>query len=139
MSNLNLCQFIGRAGKDPVTRYSSSGDAITNITLAVDGSYKNKSGEKVDKCEWVNIVFYRKIAEIAGEYLKKGSLVYVSGRLETRKWQDKSGQDRYTTEIIATDMKLLGSKPSDAQESRPANKTQNTGTGFEDDVDLIPF
>lgn len=139
MSNLNLCQFIGRAGKDPVTRYSSSGDAITNITLAVDGSYKNKSGEKVDKCEWVNIVFYRKIAEIAGEYLKKGSLVYVSGRLETRKWQDKSGQDRYTTEIIATDMKMLGGKPSDAQETRQANKQQNTGTGFDDMEDDIPF
>lgn len=139
MSNLNLCQFIGRAGKDPVTRYSSSGDAITNITLAVDGSYKNKSGEKVDKCEWVNIVFYRKIAEIAGEYLKKGSLVYVSGRLETRKWTDKNGVERYTTEIIATEMKMLGGKPSDAQESRPSQKTQNTGTGFDDMEDDIPF
>ena len=142
MSNLNLCQFIGRAGKDPVTRYSSSGDAITNITLAVDGSYKNKSGEKVDKCEWVNIVFYRKIAEIAGEYLKKGSLVYVSGRLETRKWQDKSGQDRYTTEIIATEMKLLGSKP-EGQQSNSAGQQQQQGgggnTGFDADEYLIPF
>jgi len=100
MSSLNQCNFIGRVGRDPETRYSTSGDAITNITLAVDDSYKNKSGEKVDKCEWVNVTFYQKLAEIAGKYLIKGSLVYVSGKIETRKYTDKNGVEP-TAEALA--------------------------------------
>lgn len=85
------------------------------------------------------MTIYGKLAEIASKYVEKGKQIYISGRMSTRKWQDKSGQDRYTTEIIATDMKLLGGKPSDAQETRQANKQQNTGTGFDDMQDDIPF
>ena len=144
MASLNQCNFIGRVGRDPETRYSSSGDAITNITLAVDDSYKNKSGEKVEKCEWVNITFYRKLAEISGEYLKKGSLIYVSGKMETRKYTDKAGIEKYATSIIASDMKMLGTKPSGSADSGndapERSSQQRTGTGFDDmDDDLIPF
>lgn len=134
MSSLNLCQFIGRVGKDPETRYSSSGDAITNISLAVDDSYKNKQGEIVEKCEWVNITFFGKLAEIAEKYLKKGSLIYVAGKQETRKYTDKSGVDKYATSIIADKMKMLGSKP---QEGEP--KAKSNASGFEDFEDDIPF
>lgn len=143
MASLNQCNFIGRVGRDPETRYSSSGDAITNITLAVDDSYKNKSGEKVEKCEWVNITFYRKLAEIAGEYLKKGSLVFVSGKMETRKYTDKAGIEKYATSIIAHEMKMLGSKQqvsADSGNDAPdRSRQQSTGSGFDDMDDDIPF
>lgn len=139
MASVNKVILIGNLGKDPETKYMSSGDAVTNITLATTESWKDKNGEKQQKTEWNRVTFYRKLAEIAGQYLKKGSPVYVEGKLETRKWTDKNGVDRYTTEIIATDMKMLGGKPSDAQESRPSQKTQNTGTGFDDMEDDIPF
>lgn len=139
MASVNKVILIGNLGKDPETRYMSNGDAVTNIALATTEVWKDKNGEKQQKTEWNRVTFYRKLAEIAGQYLKKGSPVYVEGRLETRKWTDKNGIERYTTEIIATDMKMLGGKPGDAQESRPAQKTQNTVTGFEVDGDLIPF
>lgn len=139
MASVNKVILIGNLGKDPETKYMSSGDAVTNITLATTESWKDKNGEKQQKTEWNRVTFYRKLAEIAGQYLKKGSPVYVEGKLETRKWTDKNGVDRYTTEIIATDMKMLGGKPSDAQETRQANKQQNTGTGFDDMEDDIPF
>lgn len=138
MTSLNQCNFIGRIGKDPETRYSTSGDAITNITLAVDDSYKNKSGEKVEKCEWVNVTFYRKLAEIAGEYLVKGSLVYVSGKMETRKYTDKNGVERYATNIIANDMKMLSSKQGNSYQSE-RTKTETQSGGFDDMDDDIPF
>lgn len=143
MASLNKVMLIGRIGRDPETRYSSSGDAITNITLAVDDSYKNKSGEKVEKCEWVNITFYRKLAEISGEYLKKGSLIYVSGKMETRKYTDKAGIEKYATSIIASDMKMLGTKPSGSaysgNDAPERSSQQSTGTGFDDMDDDIPF
>jgi len=141
MASLNQCNFIGRVARDPETRYSSSGDAITNITLAVDDSYKNKEREKVDRCEWVNITFYRKLAEIASEYLKKGSLIYVSGKIETRKYTDKNGVEKYTTSIIANSMKMLGSRQGGAESNAPdkSNSKQHTGTGFDDTEDDIPF
>lgn len=110
MASVNKWIGIGNLTKDPETRYSSSGDAITNITIACNETWKNKNGEKQEKVEFVRIVFYRKLAEIAGEYLEKGRPVYIEGKLETRKWTDKNGQDRYTTEIIASDMKMLGAK-----------------------------
>ena len=138
MASLNQCNFIGRVGRDPETRYSSSGDAITNITLAVDDSYKNKSGDKVEKCEWVNVTFYRKLAEIAGEYLVKGSLVYVSGKIETRKYTDKNGAEKYSTSIIANSMQMLGSKQGNSEPSERA-KTETQSGGFDDMVDDIPF
>lgn len=137
MASLNQCNFIGRVGRDPETRYSQSGDAITNITLAVDESYKDKSGSKVDKCEWVNVTFYRKLAEIAGEYLVKGSLVFVSGKIETRKYTDKNGVEKYSTSIIANSMQMLGSKQGNSEQSE-RTKTETQSGGFYDSED-IPF
>ena len=141
MSSLNQCNFIGRLGRDPETRYLTNGDAVTNITLAVDESYKDKSGNKVDKCEWINVTFYRKLAEIVGQYLIKGSLVYVSGKMQTRKWTDKNGIERYTTEIIASDMKMLSSKQNanNKESDLTQQRSDNTDTGFDDMDDDIPF
>lgn len=110
--SVNKVILIGRLGKDPETRYMPNGEAVTNATLATSENWKDKTGEKQEKTEWHNLVFYRRLAEIAGEYLKKGSQVYVEGKLQTRKWQTKEGQDRYTTEIIVNEMTMLGGKSS---------------------------
>ncbi len=111
MASVNKVILVGNLGRDPETRYSTSGAAICNITIATSRQWKDKaSGEKREETEWHRVVFYDRLAEIAGEYLKKGRPVYVEGRLKTRKWQDKEGQDRYTTEIIAEEMQLLGSR-----------------------------
>ncbi len=110
--SVNKVILIGRLGKDPETRYMPNGEAVTNATLATSETWKDKSGAKQEKTEWHNLVFYRRLAEVAGEYLKKGSMIYVEGRLQTRKWQDKEGKDRYTTEIIANEMTMLGGKSS---------------------------
>jgi len=122
MAAVNKVILVGRLGKDPETRYMTSGEAVTNATLATSENWKDKSGEKQEKTEWHNLVFYRKLAEIAGEYLKKGSLIYVEGKLQTRKWQTKEGQDRYTTEIVVSEM--LGSK-SDGGHQENHNDGQN--------------
>lgn len=108
--SVNKAILIGRLGKDPETRYMTNGEAVTNVSLATSENYKDKSGEKQERTEWHNLVFYRRLAEIAGEYLKKGSMIYVEGRIQTRKWQDKEGKDRYTTEIVVNEMTMLGSK-----------------------------
>jgi single-strand DNA-binding protein len=111
MASVNKVILVGNLGRDPETRYSTSGAAICNVTIATSRQWKDKaSGEKREETEWHRVVFYDRLAEIAGEYLKKGRPVYVEGRLKTRKWQDKEGQDRYTTEIIAEEMQLLGSR-----------------------------
>jgi single-strand DNA-binding protein len=111
MASVNKVILIGNLGRDPETRYAPSGGAICNVSIATTRAWKDKnSGEKQEETEWHRVVFYDRLAEIAGEYLKKGRSVYVEGRLKTRKWQDKEGQDRYTTEIIATDMQMLGSR-----------------------------
>ncbi len=111
MASVNKVILVGNLGRDPETRYSTSGAAICNITIATSRQWKDKaSGEKREETEWHRVVFYDRLAEIAGEYLKKGRPVYIEGRLKTRKWQDKEGQDRYTTEIIAEEMQLLGSR-----------------------------
>lgn len=100
MASVNKVILVGNLGADPETRYMPNGDAVTNVRLATTDSWKDKaSGEKKEITEWHRVVFYRRLAEIAGEYLRKGSSVYVEGRIRTRKWQDKDGQDRYTTEI----------------------------------------
>ncbi len=113
MASVNKVILVGNLGRDPETRYSTSGAAICNVTIATSRQWKDKtSGEKKEETEWHRVVFYDRLAEIAGEYLKKGRPVYVEGRLKTRKWQDKEGQDRYTTEIIAEEMQLLGSRDS---------------------------
>jgi single-strand DNA-binding protein len=111
MASVNKVIIVGNLGKDPETRYSPNGGAICNVRIATTRNWKDKAtGEKKEETEWHSVVFYDRLAEIAGEYLKKGRSVYVEGRLKTRKWQDKEGQDRYTTEIIAQEMQLLGSR-----------------------------
>jgi single-strand DNA-binding protein len=111
MASVNKVIIIGNLGKDPETRYLPSGDAVTNITVATTESWKDKkSGDKQEHTEWHRISFFGRQAEVAGEYLKKGSPVYVEGRIRTRKWQDKDGQDRYSTEVVADRLQLLGSR-----------------------------
>src|SRR5512145_1692753 len=111
MASVNKVILIGNLGRDPETRYTADGAAITNITIATSDRWKDKaSGEMKESTEWHKVAFFGRLAEIAGEYLKKGRPVYVEGRLRTRKWQDKEGQDRYTTEIVAENMQMLGSR-----------------------------
>lgn len=150
MASVNKVILIGNLGKDPETRYMSNGEAVTNITLATTDTWKDKNGDKQEKTEWHRVTFYRKLAEIAGEYLKKGRSVYVEGRLETRKWTDKNGMDRYTTDIIATDMKMLGNRsesgsfegPQHEEDATPSPASSNAArstSGFDDMDDDIPF
>ena len=112
---VNKVILVGNLGRDPEVRYMPSGNAVANVTLATTESWKDKqTGEKQERTEWHNVVFFSRLAEIAGEYLKKGSQVYVEGSLRTRKWQDKNGNDRYTTEIVANDMQMLGGRGGSA-------------------------
>ncbi|HUP29961.1 MAG TPA: single-stranded DNA-binding protein [Usitatibacter sp.] len=157
MASVNKVILIGNLGRDPETRYMPDGGAITNISIATTENWKDKNGEKQEKTEWHRVAFFGKLAEIAGEYLKKGSQVYVEGRLQTRKWQDKDGADKYTTEIVANAMQMLGSRqgmggggadrgepPSERESgggakpsgSKPAAKAGGKFDDFEDD---IPF
>jgi len=111
MASVNKVILVGNLGRDPEVRYTPSGAAVCNISLATTRNWKNKdSGERQEETEWHRVVFYDRLAEIAGEYLKKGRSVYVEGRLKTRKWQDKDGVEKYTTEIIAEQMQLLGGR-----------------------------
>ncbi len=112
---VNKVILVGNLGKDPETRYMPSGGAVTNISIATSESWKDKqTGEQQERTEWHNIAFFGRLAEIAAEYLRKGSQVYVEGRLRTRKWQDKQGQDRWTTEIVAEEMQMLDSRSGGA-------------------------
>src|SRR5210317_1868085 len=112
---INKVILAGNLGGDPETRYTASGSAITNITLATTDSWRDKqSGETQERTEWHRIVFFNRLAEIAGEYLRKGRQVYIEGSLRTRKWQDQNGQDRWTTEIVANEMQMLGNRGDDA-------------------------
>lgn len=120
MASVNKVILVGNLGKDPEIRYMPNGEAVANFSIATTDSWKDKQGQKQEKTEWHNIVMYRRLAEIAGEYLKKGRPVYVEGRLQTRKWQTKEGQDRYTTEIVADQMQMLGS-----------GGREGSGTGYE--------
>lgn len=144
MAALNKVLLIGNLGADPETRYTTSGDAVCSIRLATTDTWRDKaSGEQREATEWHRIVFYRRLAEIAGQYLKKGSQVYIEGRLRTRKWQDKDGQDRYTTEIEATEMKMLGRREGGgaANASLPSSGgAPGSGRGSADlDDSDIPF
>ncbi len=157
MASVNKVILVGNLGADPETRYMPSGDAIANIRLATTDTWKDKtSGEKKEQTEWHRVAFFGKLAEIAGQYLKKGSQVYIEGSLRTRKWQDKEGQERYTTEIRADVMQMLGSRQGmgDAppRESAPpsggarrqepqgaASNGGSSGGGFGDMDDDIPF
>ncbi len=150
---VNKVILIGNVGKDPDVRYMPNGNAVANVTLATSESWKDKnSGETQERTEWHRVVFFRRLAEIVGEYVKKGSKIYVEGRLQTRKWQDQSGQDRYTTEIVADEMQMLDSKGgggasydsgrSDSSSgSRPANDPVPSAAAMPDDGfdDDIPF
>lgn len=108
---VNKAILIGNLGRDPEVRYSPSGAAVANVSIATTDSWKDKNtGEQQERTEWHRVVFFGRLAEIVGEYLKKGSQVYIEGRLQTRKWQDKEGNDRFTTEIVANDMQMLGSR-----------------------------
>jgi len=132
MASVNKVILVGNLGRDPETRYTTSGDAVTNIRVATTDTWKDKNGEKQERTEWHTVVFFGRQAEIAGEYLKKGRQVYVEGRLQTRKWQDKEGQDRYTTEIVADRMQMLGSRegsgaPVAAEPSERASTAEPRG------------
>lgn len=138
---VNKVILVGHLGADPETRYMPSGGAVTNVRLATSEGWKDKtSGEQQERTEWHNVAFFGRLAEIAGEYLRKGSQVYVEGRLRTRKWQDREGHDRYTTEIIANDMQMLGGRPGAGApaKSMPSEQVAN-GPPAEDFDDDIPF
>jgi len=148
MASLNKAMFIGNLGRDPEIRYMPSGEAMANFSIACTDSFKDKSGEKQERTEWVRIIMFGKQAEIAGEYLKKGAPVYIEGRLQTRKWQNKEGVDQYTTEVVADRMQMLGGRQSgtdrDAGEghersSAPAKAPAQAPSGFDDFEDDIPF
>ena len=119
MASVNKVILVGNLGRDPEVRYMPNGDAVANYSIATTETWKDKNGMRQEKTEWHNIVMYRRLAEIAGEYLKKGSSVYIEGRLQTRKWQDKQGNDRYTTEIIADQLQMLGGRNSNAAGQTP--------------------
>ena len=161
MASVNKVILIGNLGRDPEVRYAPSGSAICNVTLATSRQWKDKnSGERQEETEWHRVVFYDRLAEIAGEYLKKGRPVYVEGRLKTRKWTDKDGVEKYTTEIVADQMQLLGSRegmgggdegggggggysrPAARPSAPPAaapRQAAKPSTGFDDMDDDIPF
>lgn len=138
MASVNKVIVLGNLGKDPEMRYMPNSEAVCNFSIATTENWKDKDGVKQAKTEWHNIVMYRKLAEIAGEYLKKGSAVYLEGKLQTRKWQTKEGQDRYSTEIIADQMQMLSGKsePSEvsAKPIREHEAQPNTFDNFDDDV-----
>ena len=152
---LNKAFLFGNLTKDPEVRYMTTGEAVANCSIACNEKWKNKAGEKQESVEYINLVFYRRLAEVVGEYLKKGSMIYVEGKLQTRKWQDKEGKDRYTTDIIVNEMTMLGGKPQggeqhdDAQpERQPETRSapaaarrppQDQIGAFADFSDDIPF
>ncbi len=147
MGNLNKVMIIGHLGQDPDIRHAPSGDEVANMTVATSESWKDKNGERQEKTEWHRVVAFGKLAEICGQYLQKGSEVYFEGRLQTRKWTDKEGQDRYTTEIVATQLQMLGGKQDRERSEKPAASRSRSGGGaakhtapaddeFDDD---IPF
>ena len=148
MASVNKVILVGNLGADPETRFMPSGDPICNLRLATTDSYKDKSsGERKDTTEWHRVVMFNRLAEIAGQYLKKGSQVYIEGRIQTRKWTDKEGQERYSTEIVANEMKMLGKRegmgaPQDNNDSAdyaPAPRKDKPKPAFDDLGDDIPF
>lgn len=158
MASVNKVILVGNLGRDPEVRYLPSGDPVANVTIATSSRYKNKSGEMVEETEWHRVTFFGRLAEIVSQYLKKGRSVYVEGRIKTRKYTDKDGQEKYATDIIASEMQMLGSRegmgePNDgdddgaargARSQTPARQQQagaasKAGSGFDDMDDDIPF
>jgi single-strand DNA-binding protein len=144
---VNKVILVGNLGKDPEIRYMPNGNAVANLTLATTESWKDKqTGDQQEKTEWHRVVMFRRLAEIAGEYLKKGSQIYIEGKLQTRKWQDNSGNDRYTTEIVADEMQMLGGRGGGsagfADNTAPAMASASAtaaAAGPSDFDDDIPF
>lgn len=136
---INKAILIGRLGKDPDVRYTPDGTMVTTFRLATDEQWKDKNGEKVQRTEWHQIVTYRKLAEICGNYLVKGKLVFIEGRIQTRSWEDKEGVKRYTTEIIANDMKMLDSKGQNKTEDVSFDATSGSSNDGNTPVDDVPF
>ena len=133
---INKVILIGHLGADPEVKYMPSGSAVANLSIATTEGWKDKqTGEKQEKTEWHRVVLFARLAEIAGEYLRKGAQVYVEGRLQTRKWQGKDGQDRYTTEIVGNELQMLGGSTGSKPETKPTT-APNTKPDFDDD---IPF
>ena len=161
---VNKVIIVGTMGQDPDVKYSASGSAIANISIATNEQWKDKTtGQKQEKTEWHRVVMFNRLGEIAGEYLKKGSQVYIEGKLQTRKWQDQNGQDRYTTEIVANEMQMLGARGGSADfggTSQGSGQASNQGVarpqannpqqqqapvandnfgGFDDDIPFAPM
>lgn len=148
MSGVNKVIILGNIGNDPDIKYTASGDAIANLSVATSESWKDQSGQRQEKTEWHRVVMYKRLAEIVQQYVKKGSKIYIEGKLQTRKWQDQNGQDRYTTEIVGREMQMLDSKSeadtapykstnsdSGGKQFNPETNATNDGS-FDDD---IPF
>ena len=135
MAGVNKVILIGNLGKDPEVRYLDNGVAVANFSLATTENYKNKAGERVSQTEWHNIVLWRGLAEVAEKYLKKGSSIYIEGKIKTRKWEDKDGNTRYNTEILADNMSMLGGKKP--QEDSPLSAPRSITS--EDKSDDLPF
>lgn len=143
MASVNKVILMGNLGRDPEVRYMPNGDPVCNFSLATTDIWKDKNGNKQERTEWHNIILYRGLAKIAGEYLKKGRPIYIEGRLQTRKWE-KDGVTRYTTEIIADELKMLGTKPNgqsndDQVGAPPPDSTPSSNPNFNDFEDDIPF
>lgn len=138
---VNKVILVGRLGRDPEVRYTADGTMVTNFTMATDESYKDKNGEKVQKTEWHRIVTYRKLAEICGNYLTKGKMVFIEGKIQTRSWEDKDGVKRSTTEIIANDMKMLDSKGQGQTQEKTGDTSYNQAppSNIDTPMDDVPF
>lgn len=141
---INKVIIVGNLGQDPETRYMPSGSAVTNFTVATNESWKDKqTGEQKDRTEWHRVAMFNRLAEIAAEYLRKGSQVYIEGKLRTRKWQDRDGNDRWTTEIIADEMQMLGGRGGGSapmnQDPGPGSEPAPSGSDSDDFDDDIPF
>ena len=129
---LNKVMLIGNLGADPEMRYTGNGNAVGNVRLATAESWRDReSGEQQERTEWHRVIFFGRLAEIVGEYLKKGSQIYIEGRLQTRKWQDREGNDRYTTEIVASEMQMLGSRGSSNEPTQNYERNQTTNSQSE--------
>lgn len=142
MASVNKVIIVGNLGQDPEVRYTASGAAVCNLSVATTYSAKDQSGERKEETEWHRVTLFNRLAEVAGEYLKKGRSVYIEGRLRTRKWQDQNGQDRYTTEIIADQMQMLGGRDDGGQQPQKQQQKQSyqaQGGGLADIDDDIPF
>ena len=135
MAGINKVILIGNGGNDPEVRYTPSGSAVANITIATSESWKDKQGQQQERTEWHKVVFFGKLADIVGQYVKKGSKVYIEGSLRTRQWE-QAGVKRYTTEIVASEMQMLDSRGSGQPAQQPAKQQQVNSSDFDDD---IPF